>query len=127
MANKTISMSKLRQIIKLYSQAMGKRKIGIRLGMSKNTVTVYVERFKALKTTWDELSKLTDFELNKLFLPPQETPANPKLQELFDFFPEMEKQLRRRGMTIFRQFEEFKRQHPDGYALTVNKQSQMLS
>lgn len=119
MANKTISMSKLRQIMKLYSQSMGKRKIGIRLGMSKNTVTVYVERFKALKTTWDELSKLTDFELNKIFLPPQEMPSNPRLQELFDFFPEMEKQMRRRGMTVLIQFGEFKKRHPDGYALTA--------
>ena len=51
MANKAISMSKIRQIIKLYSQQMGKRKIGERLGMSKNTVKLYIEQFHQLKTT----------------------------------------------------------------------------
>jgi transposase len=67
MANKAISMSKVRQIIKLYSQGIGKKKIATRLAVSKNTVKEYVITFIKLKTPWDELSKLTDFELNKLF------------------------------------------------------------
>src|ERR1035437_10050948 len=104
MANKTTSMSNVRQIIKLYTQQMGKKKIGERLGMSKNTVKLYIEQFHKLKTTWQELSKLTDFELNKLFHPPAEIPLNDRLRQLHDFFPVMEKQLCRRGMTISRQF-----------------------
>jgi transposase len=118
MANKTTSMSNVRQIIKLYSQQMGKKKIGERLGMSKNTVKLYIEQFHKLKTTWQELSKLTDFELNKLFHPPAEMPLNDRLRQLHDFFPVMEKQLRRRGMTISRQFMEFKAQHPEAYGET---------
>ena len=55
MANKPISMSKVRQIMKLYSQRMGKEKIGLRLGVSKNTVRKYVETYIALKRPWDEL------------------------------------------------------------------------
>jgi len=42
MANKAISMSKVRQIIKLYTQEMGKKKIGERIGMSKHTVKLPV-------------------------------------------------------------------------------------
>lgn len=38
-------MSKARQIIKLHSQGMGKKKIGLRLGMSKNTVKLYIDQF----------------------------------------------------------------------------------
>ena len=49
MANKSISMSKVRQIIKLYAQHMGKKKIGERLGMSKHTVKLYTDQFQALK------------------------------------------------------------------------------
>ena len=68
MANQPTSMSNVRQIIKLFvTQRMGKKKIGQRLGMSKNTVKLYVEQFQRLQSSWDELSKLTDFELNKLF------------------------------------------------------------
>jgi len=118
MANKTISMSNVRQIIKLYSQSMGKKKIALRLGISKNTVKLYIERYKKLHTTWDELSRLTDFELNKLFHPPQKTPLSERLQALQDFFPGMEKQMRKRGMTVSRQFIAYKSHHPEGMAET---------
>ena len=115
MANKTIIMSKVRQIIKLYCQSMGKKKIALRLGVSKNTVKIYIEQYKILKVTWDELSKLTDFELNKLFHPPRKITVSERLHQLHDFFPGMEKQMRRRGMTISKQYVEFKSIHPEGF------------
>lgn len=67
MANKTISMSKIRQIIKLYSQQLGKRKISERLGMSKNTVKLYIDSYHRLKMSKEELLKLSDYELNGYF------------------------------------------------------------
>src|ERR1700677_2237228 len=100
MPNKPISMSKVRQIIKLHSQGIGKKKIGVRLGVSKNTVKHYVEVFMRLKTSCEELLKLTDFELNKTFHPPHPTVMGGKLKHLIAFFPDMEKQLRKRGMTV---------------------------
>ena len=118
MANKSITMSNVRQIIKLHSQGMGKKKIGWRLGMSKNTVKLYIEQFYKLSSTWEELRKLTDFELNKLFHPPQENFVNERLKQLHDYFPVMEKQLRRRGMTKAKQFQEFKSLYPDSYRET---------
>lgn len=118
MGNKTISMSNVRQIIKLFHQALGKKKIGERLGMSKNTVKIYIEHFRKLNTPWEELSKLTDFELNKLFHPPKDVLLNEKLAQLHDFFPVMEKQLRRRGMTVSAQYRVFKSLHPEAYAET---------
>lgn len=118
MANKAISMSRVRQIIKLYNQGIGKKKIGTRLGMSKNTVKLYIETYYSLKITWDELSRLDDFELNKLFHPPRELILNDKVQQLYDFFPEMEKQLRKRGMTIAMQFRQYKEHYPDSLGET---------
>ncbi|MDQ3047773.1 MAG: IS21 family transposase, partial [Bacteroidota bacterium] len=111
-------MSNVRQIIKLYSQQMGKKKIGDRLGMSKNTVKLYIRQYHVLKIPKDELLKLTDFELNKLFHPPKETLFNKKLRQLFDFFPVMAVQLRRKGMTVARQYQEFKKLHPETYGET---------
>lgn len=119
MANKSIEMSKVRQIMKLYIQHMGKKKIAERLGVSKNTVKQYVDVFIGMKRTWDELSKLTDFELNKLFHPPKPLEIGTKKKQLYDFFPELEKQLRRRGMTLGKQFKAYKELHPDGYNSTM--------
>lgn len=115
MANKTISMSKIRQIIKLYSQRMGKKKIATRLSISKNTVKLYIDAFHRLKRPWEELSLLADFELNKIFNPVQAVISNNKLQQVFDFFPIMEKQLRKRGMTVAIQYRKFLEEHPDTY------------
>lgn len=118
MSNKQTSMSKIRQIIKLFAQKMGKKKIAERLGMSKHTVKFYVDFYTTLKTPWEELSKLTDFELNKLFHPPHQTPLSKRIQQLYDYFPVMEKQLRRRGMTVAHLAKQFKAEHPEAYGET---------
>jgi hypothetical protein len=55
MANNPISMSKVRQILKLHTQGIGKKRIASRLGMSKNTVKAYLDCYHGLKTTWEEL------------------------------------------------------------------------
>lgn len=118
MANKSIRMSRVKQIIKLHCQGIGKKKIGERLGMSRNTVKNYVEQFYKLRVPWDELVKVSDYELNKLFHPADEILLNEKIRQLYEFYPVMEKQLRRRGMTVLKQFGEFKKLHPDSYGET---------
>jgi len=116
MANKPISMSKVRQILKLYAQGIGKKKIAGRLAVSKNTVKVYLELFFKSKVTLDEIIKLSDYELNKLFHPPQEISVSDRFKRLHDYFPEMEKQLCRRGMTIALQYKEYKKMYEDAYS-----------
>ncbi len=115
MANKTTSMSKVRQIIKLYHQALGKKKIALRLGISKNTVKHYVEVYKQLKTTKEAIMQLSDLELNKMFHPPQPTQITLKLEQMLAFFPEVDKQMRKRGMTLMKLHKLYKALHPDGY------------
>lgn len=119
MANKNINMSKVRQIMKLYSQGVGKRKIAGRLCISKNTVRQYLEALHKLEKPWDELQKLPDHDLNQLLHPPQQHIVDERKKQLFDFFPEMEKQLRRRGMTVAYQFREFKTRFPGAYGETA--------
>ena len=111
-------MSKVRQIIKLYTHHMGKKKIGERLGMSKHTVKFYTDQFLSLKILKEDLLKLSDFELDKLFHPPKETILNDLLKQLYDFFPVMAVQMRRRGMTVSRQFLEYKKLYTPCYGET---------
>lgn len=118
MANKTISMSKLKQIIKLYCQGTGKKSIGKMLGTSKNTVKTYIETFKALKTTWGEISTLSDHEFDKLFHPEKTIELPEKMKILHEFFPYAEKKLRQRGVTISMLWDEYFSRHPDGYKST---------
>jgi len=118
MANKPIIMSKLRQILKLYSQGIGKKKIAERLSVSKNTIKFYILYYLGLKVPYSEVEKLSELELNNLFHPSQEKPVIPKLQQLYEYFPEVEHQLRRRGMTLAIQYREYERKHPGAYRST---------
>ena len=45
MANQFISMNKIRQILRLYSQKKGKLSIAEQTGVSRNTVKKYVQIF----------------------------------------------------------------------------------
>ena len=118
MANKPINMSKIRQIIKLYGQGIGKKKIAARLAVSKNTVKHYIDFYNTLKISYADLAKLSELEINNLFHPPQNSPVSSKQEHLYEFFPDVEKQLRRRGMTLAKQFQVYQQRYPDGYQST---------
>lgn len=116
MANNSISMSIVRQIIKLYSKGIGKKKIANRLGISKNTVKSYVEFFSRLNTTGEDLTKLDDFELNKLFHPNPTVLQSDRLIKLHEYFPVVDRRMRQRGMTQAKLWkDEYLVKHPDGY------------
>lgn len=119
MANRSISMSKVRQILKLYSQGIGKKKIAHRLGISKNTVKLYIEVLNRQLVPRDELLKLSDLELNEQLHPPRQTAVEDRVKQLYDFFPEMDKQMRKRGMTALQQYHEYRKRHPDGFRETA--------
>ena len=115
MANTPIEMSKIRQILRLYSKGIGKKKIAIRVGSSKNTVSAYIGDFIQLRLTVEDALKLSDLELNNLFHPPRIEYPNDRAKALLDFFPEAERLLRRRGVTRMFVYAEYKKQHPNGY------------
>jgi transposase len=119
MANKNIIMSKLRQILKMYFYKTGTRKISERTGVSRTTVIKYLERYRSMRTTWDELSVLSDQNLDALFH--QEPAAEPTEQEkeLYAFFPYAEKQLKYPGITLNKLWKEYFVLYPEGYQSTA--------
>jgi len=70
MANKNINISKLRQILKMYFYKTGTRTISERTGVSRSTIMKYLERYRYMQTTWEELSLLSDKNLDALFHQP---------------------------------------------------------
>jgi len=118
MANNPISMSKIRQIIRLYSQGVGKKKIALRLSVSKNTVKHYIDFYHSLQLNREEIDKLSDLELNNLFHPPRTKLPEGRLQQLYEYFPVVEKQLRRRGMTLKRLYQEYRSRYKEVYGAT---------
>jgi transposase len=120
MANKNIDMSKLRQILKLSAcHHQGTRTIRDLTGVSRTTIKKYIEQFKALKTTWDELSKLSDKEMGDLFLQVPVIPDTPEREkELYAFFPQVDKQLKQPGMTLQKLWKDYSDKHYDAFQST---------
>lgn len=116
MANQNINMSKLRQILKLFCHHhTGTRKISETIGVSRNTVKKYVRQFQFLKTTWDELSQLSDKAIEELFNEESIPEPSERLEKLIAYFPYAEKRLKQPGMTLQLLWAEYAEKNPGGY------------
>lgn len=119
MANKAITMNKVRQIIRLYTQSKGKKFISNHTGVARNTVKKYINIFKGLQKTYEDNNELNDYELNEIFGKPPETKApNKRYERVREFFPYMDKELRKTGVTREKLWKEYLEKHPDGYRYT---------
>ena len=98
MANTQIDMRKIKQIFKLYSEGISKRKISLVTGLSRNTITKYIDFFKRYQLTNYEVSAMTLEELNNLFKTDQKD-KSPQLLTLETYFPYFDKELRKTGVT----------------------------
>ena len=114
MANKTTDMSKVRKTIVLYHQGRDKSFISRYLQISRTTVQKYLNLFKVLNLDINQLNQKSDAELERIFSTNNQPDLPPKLQVVYDFFPYMEKELKRTGVTKQLMWEEYFAQNPDG-------------
>ncbi len=122
MAYKPLNMNKLKQLVRLYCRGTSIKQICKRTGIARNTVRKYIERFRESKLTWPDFNCLEDHEIYSLF---QHNalgkPTSKRLQELYDFFPYVETELRKVGVTKKLLWEEYLEQHPNGYQVSQFK------
>lgn len=100
MANKTIQMSKVRQILKHFTQGQSKKQISLITGCSRNTVKKYLKKFAREELTFEAVNAMTDQELNVLFGAVEEVRPDTRYTSLVKLLPEIEKQMKRKGMTL---------------------------
>jgi len=118
MANKTIDMNKIRQILRMHTQGKSKLLISEQSGVARNTVAKYILQFIQLRTTAEEINKLSDHELNKLFSKEIELAPSQREEELQQFLPKVERELKRKGVTLQLMWELYRQQYPSGYGIT---------
>lgn len=116
MSNKPIIMSKLRSILKLHCQGYSKLQISNTTGVSRNTVKKYIKHFAILLTSWEELSRLSDQDLDAIFNKVPEKAPEQRQEDLHVYFSTNEKRMRKRGMTIFKLWIEYYIQQPGSYS-----------
>ena len=115
MANKITDMSKIRKVIKFYCDGKSKLFISSYLSLSRNTVKKYISLYEVLGLNFELIDKKTDAELELLFSQTTVESISPKLQTLHNFFPKMERELKKVGVTIQHMWEQYVAINPDGY------------
>lgn len=107
-------MNKIRQILRFHSRGVSKLKIAEQTGVARNTIKKYIKEFSQSGLSFLEVNELCDKDLEDLFVKPESTPVNKKLEILFDLFPSMDKVLKKKGMTRQLVWEDYKRTYPNG-------------
>ncbi|NVO03847.1 MAG: IS21 family transposase [Bacteroidetes bacterium] len=115
MANKIISMSKIRQVLRMYMQGESKLKISVRSGIARNTIKKYLNRIIHLGLTLNEVEAMSDVHLDQLFGEQPVQDKGDRYNTLKEQFPYIEKELRKRGVTRERLWQEYIVKYPDGY------------
>jgi transposase len=115
MANTTISMSKIRKILKMYSQERSIMSIAAQADASRNTVKKYLASFKESGFTFEEVNALNDKELEDFFGKSKEYPAGNRMQSMLRCFPQVDKELKRTGVNRHILWEAYYKEFPEGY------------
>ena len=108
-------MSNIRHILRLYTQKIAFFEIIKQTGILRATLRKYINDFKKSGLKFEEINELSDKDLEELFLKPEEKPTDIRLQKLLSLFPAMDKELKRKGMTRKILWEEYIKNHSDGY------------
>ena len=118
MANKTILMTRIRQILRLYTQGKSKKQISQLTSSSRNTVKKYIHKFILEHLTYDAINEMSDHDLDLLFGYTEPAVKDERFEQLQSLLPDMEKQMKRKGMTITLLWEQYRSIYPQGYAIT---------
>lgn len=113
-------MSKVKQILQWHSEGVSKKKMGLRAGVTRNTVKSYIRQFMSMNRPVEELLVMPDKELEELFAAKPVYEPDERLKALTDLFPDIEKKIKK-GTTRIRLWEEYRAKHPDGYGLSQFK------
>lgn len=115
MANTTISMSKIRKILRMYTNGRSIMSISAQSDASRNTVKKYLAAFKDSGFTFEEVDALNDKELEDFFGKSREQPPSSRMQSMLRCFPHVDKELKRVGMNRQILWKEYYKEFPDGY------------
>ena len=114
-------MQRIKQIIRYHHEGMSIKRIVKLARTSRNTVKQYLAKYKELGLSQQELEVLDEYAIHQLFsaVPPKElAKKDPRLVRLEFLLPDIVKSLRKRGMTVERQWKQYASNELDHYQRT---------
>lgn len=117
MANKTITMQKIKQVLRLHHEGYGSKKICSLTAVSRNTVRRYLAQFKSSGLCFEDFVGYSDQQVSDLFMAESARviPSGSRQEVLNGLLPDISKALKQKGMTVIRQWDKYIVKHPDGY------------
>src|SRR5690606_1833095 len=117
MANKSLSMQKIRQILLFLERGLSQRSIETETGINRRTIAGYRQRLSDSGLEPHELLGLDDSQLAAVLeanRPPPEA-VDPRRTHLESLFPYLNAELKRVGVTRQLLWEEYIRENPGGF------------
>lgn len=108
-------MSKIKQVLQLHKEGVSNRGIAKSLDLYKGTVNEYLRKVKENGFDIDTLLKLEDPVLEKKFSAGNPAYTEDRFLVFKEKLPYFEQELRRPHVTKQTLWEEYKKEHPDGY------------
>jgi transposase len=111
-------MVSIKQIIRLKVEGQSNRHIHLVLGIGRRTVNKYVKQLECSGLSYKELQSLEENDLIELFDSTKGknfSVDRNRHQKAVDFFPYMDTELCRLGVTRWHLWAEYRQQHPEGY------------
>ena len=112
MAQRKLTMRKTKEILRLkWGLGLSARQVGASLNISHSTVGEYLKRAEKAGLDWEQAKVMSEAAIEKMLFPPQD----PKTGRPEPDWPEVEKELKQKGVTRMLLWEEYLAEHPDGY------------
>jgi transposase len=117
MPNRRIPMRKVREVIRLVTEAgLSHHKTSKATGVSRPTIHDYMEKFRQSGLSLAEINSMPDSSLLKLFKSDHiSNESDEKQALLYEQFPTFIKELARTGVNRRVLWEEYREKNPDGY------------
>ncbi len=110
------NMSKVKQVLRLHTQGVSNRKIASSLGIYKGTVNNYVQKITNHDYSIQELLALEDPELERVLFAGNPAYKQDRFNEFEKKIAYFEKELKRPHVTRYLLWQEYRRDHPEGYS-----------
>jgi len=109
-----LSMRKVREVLRLsWACGLSSRQVARSCGLGRTTVGEYVRRAKGAGLCWPLPEGLDDAQLEQRLFPPP--PGIPTEQRPIPVWSEVHRELRRKSVTLFLLWQEYKERHREGF------------
>lgn len=116
MPRERLSMRKIHEILRLsWGVQRSLRAVSQTLGIGKSTVSDCLKRAQAAGLSWPLAADLDEGRLERLLYTQEARAPRRHRSEAIDW-AQIQRELRGKGVTLFLLWQEYREQHPDGYA-----------